>query len=757
MEMESTATDKLAKKVMDARNQSDFLDSLGLGPAQSISKDYGKERGVHPVRSEAQKKATEKMAAHIKRGGGVLSSTTNSTHKTTGGDDDGEEDEPAADFDILSADRVILFEGKIHKRSLTSMMHHTNTRHMVLFNDVILICSVHGKYLSASNVYTINQVLHLDQISFTPYMVDETGMEDEDEPEGFMIHSHGSQGRPFHLIAESESDKKIWCEEIELAILSYISSKHELTGEPLTPGWQHNAIKGNLISAAVGGDIAELKHQLIQCQKLGRSVDETDDFCMTALHWAVLSGVAVNVEVLVAAGADIDSVNNALNSPLLLAAGMGAVDAFVFLVENGADIFLRNLNDRDAVFMMIMYANDNRSVSVMMDLMVQHGADIDSPDSTGACPLHECCAQSITHSVDILVSVGSDINSSHSQSGLTPLQICCALEDLNPETIRSVLDQGAFPNPKTSTGLTAMDMILRTFFARNPGARTGEMDTDPLSEQGIVYLDDFAQRCLPSLMEVAKHGGKYSVANVQGLRKSLVEAIESATKLWMDAVEPPKFKDFVHLSKVSEGDPKWAADKGETCNLCFEKFTFSLRRHHCRACGALCCDNCSSKRLSCFQDSKNDSIEMLRACDGCFNRSVFSCQLRQTDMNIMDKALRKASIKPPSPSNGSSSSGSAKAQEADRKKSLFSWAGGDGTSDKSAGGGKNSGKSAAGAVGDSVNPMMAQNEETLRALQERGDKLEQVNEKAARMNDAAAEFQQSTARLLQQQKSKQWF
>ena len=127
-------------------------------------------------------------------------------------------------------------------------------------------------------------------------------------------------------------------------------------------------------------------------------------------------------------------------------------------------------------------------------------------------------------------------------------------------------------------------------------------------------------------------------------------------------------------------------------------------------------------------------------------------------MNIMDKALRKASIKPPSHSNGSSSSGSAKDQrEADRKKSLFSWAGGDGTSDKSAGGSKNNGKSAAGAVGNSVNPMMAQNEETLRALQERGDKLEKVNEKAARMNDAAAEFQQSTARLLQQQKSKQWF
>ena len=742
----ASAIDRLRAKLADVANPEEFLDGLGLSSAQCILKDYGKDRGIHPVRSEAQRKAVEKMAAHIKRGGGVVT-TSKSTSNTAEGHSDEEPDDDA-DFDILSHSRVILFEGRVQKRSLNPMVvNHNTMRHMVLFNDAILLCSVHGKYLSSSEVYSINQAFPLDEIGFTPYMVDESGVEDEDEPEGFVINTYGADGRPYQLIAESESDKKIWVEEIESAILSYTSSKAEVTGQSLCPGWAHEKIRGNLLAAAQEGNIQELKYQINRCKALGRAIDETDDYCMTALHWAILSGVSVNVEALVQAGADIDAVNNALNSPLLLAAGSGAVDAFVFLVENGADIHLRNLNDRDALFMMVMYAQDTRAISVMVDLMITHGGDVDAPDSSGSSALHECCSSSITHSIDILVAAGADINRPHSISGLTPLQICCSLEEPHAETIRSVLDQGAFPNPKTSTGLTAMDMILRTFFARHPTARNGEMDLDPLSDKGMSYLDDFAQKCLPSLMEVAKHGGKFAPDNVVGLRKSLVEAIDSATKLWQDAAEPERFKDFVHLAKVSEGHQKWAHDKGDACQLCGDRFTFSLRRHHCRACGALCCDNCSAKRLTRFVDSRNETTEALRICDGCFNRSVFSCQLRQTDLNIMDKALRRASIKP-NERHDSTGSGPYKGNTSMLKSSLFNWSGGGSPSAKSS-----PDKGASSGMG----ALQAQNAETMQALQERGEKLEQLNDKAARMNDAAAEFQESTAALLRQQKAKQWF
>ena len=42
--------------------------------------------------------------------------------------------------------------------------------------------------------------------------------------------------------------------------------------------------------------------------------------------------------------------------------------------------------------------------------------------------------------------------------------------------------------------------------------------------------------------------------------------------------------------------PKWAPD-AENCQLCSKMFTCCLRRHHCRACGRLCCRPCSRSRL----------------------------------------------------------------------------------------------------------------------------------------------------------------
>ena len=42
----------------------------------------------------------------------------------------------------------------------------------------------------------------------------------------------------------------------------------------------------------------------------------------------------------------------------------------------------------------------------------------------------------------------------------------------------------------------------------------------------------------------------------------------------------------------------WARDADVTnCHGCDSKFTFSLRKHHCRACGDIFCDACSWRRI----------------------------------------------------------------------------------------------------------------------------------------------------------------
>ena len=65
-----------------------------------------------------------------------------------------------------------------------------------------------------------------------------------------------------------------------------------------------------------------------------------------------------------------------------------------------------------------------------------------------------------------------------------------------------------------------------------------------------------------------------------------------------------------HASKYGV---RWESDAGSTyCRLCGGKWGLLRRRHHCRACGQLVCDECSRTRL---QLAGSDNLK--RACDVC--------------------------------------------------------------------------------------------------------------------------------------------
>jgi DNA-directed RNA polymerase subunit RPC12/RpoP len=67
--------------------------------------------------------------------------------------------------------------------------------------------------------------------------------------------------------------------------------------------------------------------------------------------------------------------------------------------------------------------------------------------------------------------------------------------------------------------------------------------------------------------------------------------------------EPANFLEFVAVREQSGEDLRlhkavWSKDKtSNICQLCSDQFSLTNRRHHCRACGVLTCDKCSSKRL----------------------------------------------------------------------------------------------------------------------------------------------------------------
>ena len=72
--------------------------------------------------------------------------------------------------------------------------------------------------------------------------------------------------------------------------------------------------------------------------------------------------------------------------------------------------------------------------------------------------------------------------------------------------------------------------------------------------------------------------------------------------------------DQTHV--VGEAAPLWVPDERVTkCQLCHSAFTFTKRRHHCRACGKAVCGDCSRGRAP----LKYKNYEVARVCNYCFD------------------------------------------------------------------------------------------------------------------------------------------
>lgn len=60
---------------------------------------------------------------------------------------------------------------------------------------------------------------------------------------------------------------------------------------------------------------------------------------------------------------------------------------------------------------------------------------------------------------------------------------------------------------------------------------------------------------------------------------------------------------------------KWADDSEVlNCLSCNRGFSMTIRRHHCRNCGQIFCNDCSSKQAPLEANKKP-----VRVCDGCYN------------------------------------------------------------------------------------------------------------------------------------------
>jgi len=67
-------------------------------------------------------------------------------------------------------------------------------------------------------------------------------------------------------------------------------------------------------------------------------------------------------------------------------------------------------------------------------------------------------------------------------------------------------------------------------------------------------------------------------------------------------------------SRGASPSPSEFCEQSTACSRCGAVFSTTFRRHHCRQCGALVCDDCSKQRL---RLPRNPSWGKVRVCDAC--------------------------------------------------------------------------------------------------------------------------------------------
>merc|ERR1719502_2646899 len=79
--------------------------------------------------------------------------------------------------------------------------------------------------------------------------------------------------------------------------------------------------------------------------------------------------------------------------------------------------------------------------------------------------------------------------------------------------------------------------------------------------------------------------------------EKFAQTMLDSTEVFGSQAEAKRAQDQLLGLAVAKTD--WVADDQETtCQLCSKEFTFFFRRHHCRYCGKLVCNDCTKARLA---------------------------------------------------------------------------------------------------------------------------------------------------------------
>lgn len=133
----------------------------------------------------------------------------------------------------------------------------------------------------------------------------------------------------------------------------------------------------------------------------------------------------------------------------------------------------------------------------------------------------------------------------------------------------------------------------------------------------------------------------------ENLRNKILELIQAWAFAFRNSPKYRSVQDTVNILKaegykfppLKESDAMFSADtapewaEGEVCHRCRVAFSLMVRRHHCRACGQVFCQQCSSKTSTL---PKFGIEKEVRVCDACFDKVSRPPPASSTKLEIVD-------------------------------------------------------------------------------------------------------------------------
>jgi ankyrin repeat protein len=167
------------------------------------------------------------------------------------------------------------------------------------------------------------------------------------------------------------------------------------------------------------------------------------------------------VQILLEAGAKVDSANKFGNTPLHEASSYGYGNTVQILLEAGADVDQEDNFGRTPLHDASRYGRDN-----IVNILLAAEAKVDQANEGGNTPLHEASRSSYDNTVQILLDKGAKVDQAD-KGGYTPLHDAALFRQ--DDIVQILLAHGADPTVKSHSGKT-------------PRALAKDSDYQPVSE-----------------------------------------------------------------------------------------------------------------------------------------------------------------------------------------------------------------------------------------------------------------------------------